>query len=153
MSEWRISEEQLHLVNTALAEHDDTIVPNLLTRTAQESKLFPMLPYFMMSFMQAYYMYPGILRKASEHISPEDIGHRMRNSSGQLGTLAANMSGQLLYLQGRVELIKLGVIRPEDNLEDLWYVIDWHERVMSTYRRNEGHIWTNAAGDLSQVLD
>ena len=153
MSEWRISEAQLHLVNTALAEHDDTIVPNLLTRTAQESKLFPMLPYFMMSFMQAYYMYPGILRKASEHISPEDIGHRMRNSSGQLGTLAANMSGQLLYLQGRVELIKLGVLRPEDNLEDLWYVIDWHERLMSTYRRNEGHIWTNAAGDMSQVLD
>ncbi|CAB4927064.1 MAG: hypothetical protein F2840_00120 [Actinobacteria bacterium] len=153
MSEWRISEAQLHLVNTALAEHDDTIVPNLLTRTAQESKLFPMLPYFMMSFMQAYYMYPGILRKASEHISPEDVGHRMRNSSIQLGTLAANMGGQLLYLQGRVELIKLGVLRPEDNLEDLWYVIDWHERVMSTYRRNEGHIWTNAAGDMSQVLD
>jgi hypothetical protein len=153
VSEWRITEEQLHLVNTALAEHDDTIVPNLLTRTAQESKLFPMLPYFMMSFEQAYYMYPGILRKAEAHISPEDIGHRMRNSSIQLGTLTANMAGQLLYLQGRVELIKLGVLRPEDNLEDLWYVIDWHERVMSTYRRNEGHIWTNAAGDMSQVLD
>jgi hypothetical protein len=35
VSDWSISEEQLHLVNTALAEHDDTIVPNLLTRTAQ----------------------------------------------------------------------------------------------------------------------
>ena len=153
MSEWRISEEQLHLVNTALAEHDDTIARNLMTRTAQESKLFPMLPYFMMSFMQAYYMYPGIIRKASEHISPEDVGHRMRNSSIQLGTLTSNMGGQLLYLQGRVELIKLGVLRPEDNLEDLWYVTDWHERVMSTYRRNEGHIWTDSAGDLSHVLD
>ena len=78
MSERKITEEQLHLVNTALAEHDDTISRNLMTRTAQESKLFPMLPYFMMSFIQAYYMYPNILRKASEHLSPEDIGHRMR---------------------------------------------------------------------------
>lgn len=153
MSEWKITEEQLHLVNTALAEHDDTISRNLMTRTAQESKLFPMLPYFMMSFIQAYYMYPTILRQASEHISPEDIGHRMRNSSLQLGTLTANMGGELLYLQGRVELIKLGLLRPEDNLEDLWYVIDWHQRVMSTYRRNEGHIWTDAARDMSHVLD
>lgn len=153
MSEWKISEEQLRLVNTALAEHDDTISRNLMTRTAQESKLFPMLPYFMMSFIQAYYMYPNILRKASEHASPEDIGHRMRNSSLQLGTLTANMGGELLYLQGRVELIKLGLLRPEDNLEDLSYVIDWHHRVMSTYRRNEGHIWTDSADDMSHVLD
>jgi hypothetical protein len=153
MSDWKITEEQLRLVNTALAEHDDTISRNLMTRTAQESKLFPMLPYFMMSFIQAYYMYPTILRKASEHLSPEDIGHRMRNSSQQLGTLTANMGGELLYLQGRVELIKLGLLRPEDNLEDLWYVIDWHHRVMSTYRRNEGHIWTDSADDMSHVLD
>ena len=152
MSEWRISEEQLHLVNTALAEHDDTIAPNLLTRTAQESKLFPMLPYFMMSFMQTYYMYPNVLRKASESVSPEEVGHRMRNSRMQLGTLSVNMVVQL-YFQGRVELIKLGVARPEDNLEDLWFVTDWFERVMSTYRRNEGHLWTNAAGDMSHVLD
>lgn len=152
MSGWRITEEQLHLVNTALAEHDDTIARNLMTRTAQESKLFPMLPYFMMSFEQAYYMYPDIIRKASQYVSPEDVGHRMRNSAIQLGTLTANM-GELLYLQGRVELIKLGVLRPEDNLEDLWYVLDWHSRVMSSYRRNEGHIWTDAAGDMSQVLD
>ena len=153
MSEWKITEAQLHLVNTALAEHDDTISRNLMTRTAQESKLFPMLPYFMMSFIQAYYLYPTVIRKASEHLSPEDIGHRMRNSSQQLGTLTANMSGHLLYLQGRVELIKLGLLRPEDNLEDLWYVTDWFERVMSTYRRNEGHIWTDGAGDMSHVLD
>jgi hypothetical protein len=153
MSEWKISEERLHLVNTALAEHDDTISRNLMTRTAQESKLFPMLPYFMMSFIQAYYMYPNIIRKASEHVSPEDLGHRMRNSSQQLGTLTANMGGELLYLQGRVELIKLGLLRPEDNLEDLWYVIDWHHRVMSSYRRNEGHIWTDSADDTSHVLD
>ena len=153
MSEWQITEAQLRLTNTALAEHDDSIARNLMTRTAQESKLFPMLPYFMMSFMQSYYAYPDIIRRASEHTSPEEIGHRMRNSSIQLGTLTANMGGQLLYLQGRVELIKLGLLRPEDNLEDLWYVIDWHERVMSTYRRNEGHIWTDSAGDLSHVLD
>jgi hypothetical protein len=153
MSEWRISEAELRLVNTALAEHDDTISRNLMTRTAQESKLFPMLPYFMMSFIQAYYMYPTILRRASEVLSPEDIGHRMRNSSQQLGTLTANMGGELLYLQGRVELIKLGLLRPEDNLEDLWYVIDWHHRVMSSYRRNEGHIWTDSADDTSHVLD
>jgi hypothetical protein len=131
MGDWKITEEQLRLVNTALAEHDDTISRNLMTRTAQESKLFPMLPYFMMSFIQAYYMYPNIIRKASEHTSPEDLGHRMRNSSQQLGTLTGNMGGELLYLQGRVELIKLGLLRPEDNLEDLWYVIDWHHRLTS----------------------
>ncbi len=153
MTEWAITEEQLHDVNTALAEHDDTIARNLMTRTAQESKLFPMLPYFMMSFMQAYYTYPDILRRASQFVSPEDMGHRARNVSLQLGTLTGNMGGQMLYLQGRVELIKLGLIRPEDNLEDLWYVANWHKRFMSTFRRNEGHLYTDGAGDISQVHD
>ncbi len=152
MTDWKISEEQLLELNGFLARHDDMISPNLRTRTAQESKLFPMTPYVMMSFLNFYYTMPDLLRKIEMSISPEELGHRARNSTTQLNTLTILM--QLVnYLQGRVELIRLGAIRPEDNLEDLWYVCRFYRRVMGGYRRNDGHEFASEAGDISLTHD
>ena len=56
---------------------DDVLVHNCVTRTAQESKLFPILPYLDMVMIESYWRYPDLLRKALAVLPPEDIGHRI----------------------------------------------------------------------------
>jgi hypothetical protein len=124
MSDWRITEEQLLDLNSFLQRSDDVLVHNCLTRTAQESKLFPVLPYLMMSMIEAYWRYPDQLRRSMEVISPEDVGHRARNSSAIFNRMTS-WAVPNYYLNGRSNLIRLGLISPSDNLEDLWTVCDW----------------------------
>ena len=52
-----------------------------MTRTAQESKLFPILPYLVMTFIDAYCVPGPAPQGAPKHVTPEDVGHRIRNSS------------------------------------------------------------------------
>lgn len=149
MSEWRISEQELGRINRFLQSSEDQMIHNCLTRTAQESKLFPIMPYLMLSFFEAYYRFPDLLRAAGEVISPEEAGHRARNATCHLGRLTSwGISN--FYFNARTELIKLGIVRPEDNLEDLWTIVDWHERFASSYHRRNGHVWTLHAWDISQ---
>ena len=152
MSDFRISEEQLLAVNTFLQRTDDVIVANCVTRTAQESKLFPLMPYLYLCFFDAYYRFPDLLRKATEHISPEEIGHRARVSSTHLTKL--NAWGTLnFYLNGRAALIRAGLLRPQDNLEDLWTVTDFWQRFSRSYHRNGAHAWAFDAKDIAQEHD
>jgi hypothetical protein len=78
MSEWQITEQQLLELNAHLQRTDDVLIHNCLTRTAQESKLFPIMPYLMMCFYDAYYRFPDLLREATAVMSPEEMGHRAR---------------------------------------------------------------------------
>ncbi|MDQ2700435.1 MAG: hypothetical protein M3Y23_03800 [Actinomycetota bacterium] len=149
MSDWQINEEQLLDLNSFLQRSDDVLVHNCLTRTAQESKLFPVLPYLMMSMIEAYWRYPDQLRRSMEVVSPEDVGHRARNVSTLYSKLTAwGMANY--YLNGRSNLIRAGMIRPEDNLEDLWLVCDWYTRFCKSYQRASGHVNNLDAGDLGQ---
>lgn len=152
MSNWEITEDQLHDINVFLQASDDSLVANCITRTAQESKLFPIMPYLMVNFFDAYYRYPDHIRRASEIVSPEEAGHRARNSTCKLSGLPA-WAVPNFYINGRNELIRLGLLRPEDNLEDLWTVVDWYKRFASTLYRNSGHIYTYQAHDIRQVHD
>ena len=70
MSEWQIDEQQLLELNSYLTRADDVLVHMCIPRTAQESKLFPMLSYLDAVFFDTYYRYPDILRKATERMSP-----------------------------------------------------------------------------------
>jgi hypothetical protein len=150
MSEWRLDEEQLLQLNTRLQRIDDVLIHNCLTRTAQESKLFPLMPYLMLCFYDAYYRFPDLLRKATAVMSPEDLGHRARETGCKLSTL--NLWGTInFYLNGRTCLIKTGLLRPQDNLEDLWFMVDFHHRFMRAYRRSPGQLWTLDAGDIAQT--
>ena len=54
MADFRIDEERLNRLNTTLSRADDVIIYNCITRTAQESKLFPLMPYLMLCFYDAY---------------------------------------------------------------------------------------------------
>jgi hypothetical protein len=150
MSDWRITEEQLLVLNSFLQRSDDVLVHNCLTRTAQESKLFPVLPYLMMSMIEAYWRYPDQLRRSMEVISPEDVGHRARNS-GLVFNRMTSWAVPNYYLNGRSNLIRLGLISPTDNLEDLWLVCDWYRRFARSFNRTSGHVSALDAGDISPV--
>jgi hypothetical protein len=152
MTEWRISEEQLHAANVMIQRADDVLVHNCVTRTAQESKLFPILPYLDMTMIDSYWRYPDLLRKALGHLAPEDIGHRTRNVTTTL-TRLTSWASLNYYLNGRSLLMRLGVIGPEDNLEDLCFMVEWYRRMNGAYHRNDGHIWALDAGDINHDHD
>jgi hypothetical protein len=144
---WRIEESQLGLLNTVLQRADDVLVYNCVTRTAQESKLFPVMPYLMTVMIEAYYRFPDLIREASRELSPEAVGHRSR----EVTTYLSGLTGWAVlnyYLNGRSLLIRLGLVRPEDNLEDLWTMVDWWLRFKQTYHRNSGHVWAHDAWDM-----
>lgn len=151
MSEWRPDDEQQLLeLNTRLQRIDDVLIHNCLTRTAQESKLFPLMPYLMLCFFDAYYRFPDLLRKATAVMTPEQLGHRARESGCRLNTL--NLWGTLnFYLNGRTCLIKNGLLRPQDNLEDLWFMVDFHHRFLQAYRRSPAQLWSLDANDIGQT--
>ena len=150
MGDWRITEEQLLDLNTVLQRCDDVLVTNCVTRTAQESKLFPILPYLDMVMIDAYWRFPEILRRASAMLSPEEIGHRMREvSTTTIGVTAwATLN---YYVNGRSLLIRNGLLGPEDHLEDLWFMVDFHQRMMKAYRRSSAHVNTLDALDIAQT--
>ena len=128
------------------------IVTNCLTRTAQESKLFPLMPYLYLCFLDAYYRFPDLIRKATDVISIEDIGHRSRVATTHLSRLSA--WGTInFYLNGRALLIRAGLLRAEDNLEDLVTMVDFWQRFSRAAYRNGAHEWTLDAGDIDQTHD
>ena len=152
MSDWRIDEPKLLAVNTFLQRVDDVIVTNCLTRTAQESKLFPLMPYLYLCFLDAYYRFPDLIRKATAVMTPEDIGHRARVSTTHLTKLSA--WGTInFYLNGRALLIRAGLLRAQDNLEDLVTMVDFWQRFSRAYHRNGAHEWTLDANDIAQEHD
>ncbi len=152
MSEWRITEQQLLDLNVFMQRSDEVVITNCLTRTAQESKLFPIMPYLVMSMYDAYYRYPDLIRRASAVVSPEDVGHRARNATCNISKLTG-WGVVNFYLQGRELLIKKGLLRPDDNLEDLFTVVDWWQRFSAAYHRNGAHRYTLDASDIAQEHD
>lgn len=147
---WQIDEGQLAELNFLLQRCDDALVYNCVTRTAQESKLFPVLPYLMNVMVETYYRYPDIIREASVQITPEQVGDRAREVSTYLSGLTG-WATLNYYLNGRAWLIRMGLIRPEDNLEDLWTVADWWLRFQRSYRRHGGHAFALDAWDMNPV--
>lgn len=148
MSDWRIDEEQLFRLNTVLQQQDDILVTNCLTRSAQESKLFPIMPYLDLVMIDCYYRTPDLLRKVAARVTPEQIGDRAREASTTL-TRLTTWAILNYYVNGRSLLIRHGMLRPEDNLEDLWFVADFQQRLISAYQRANAHQSAYAAGDIS----
>jgi hypothetical protein len=150
MSDWRIDEQQLLALNTVLQRADDVLVTNCVTRTAQESKLFPILPYLDLVMIESYWRWPDLLRQVAAERAPEELGHRLREVSTTMTHLTA-WSSLNYYLNGRSLLIRHGLIAPEDNLEDLWFMVDFHQRLKRAFHRSSGHVWALDAGDIAQV--
>ena len=58
-----------------------------VTRTVQESKLFPVPAYMLLSYLCCYYRYPALLRKIESRLSAQEIGDRARAMGGKFGNL------------------------------------------------------------------
>ena len=56
------------------------------------------------------------------------------------------------YLMGRELLINLGLLRPEDGVEDVIYVMDFWRRIQLSYHRNDGHMTNKEFGHCRQFL-
>ncbi len=122
-----------------------------VTRTVQESKLFPVPSYMLLSYLCCFYRYPELLRKVEARMPAEEIGDRVRAMGGKLG----NLTGWALptfYLIGREMLINFGMLDPADAAEDVAYVMDFWRRFKLAQQREDGHLNAREFGQRVQLL-
>ena len=75
----RLSYAQLLETNNLVQHFTDETYWLCVTRTVQESKLFPVPAYMLLSYLMAFFRYPSLLRKIEARITAEEIGDRGRN--------------------------------------------------------------------------
>ena len=138
-------------LNAWIRKNAETWYLHCTTRTVQESKLFPVPAYMVLSYLMAYYRYPALLRKLAEHITPEELGDRLREVNTK-GTIINLSCIPQFYLAGRQTLIDRGMIKPTDGLDDVVFVEDFAERLNLAYHRNHAHVLPYDAGLRAQVL-
>lgn len=122
------------------------------TRTVQGSKLFPVSPYILLSYLNAFYRYPSLLRKIESRMRAEDIADRARNMGMKITNSSLGWALPNFYLLGRELLISLGFLRPQDALEDVIRVLDFWKRYLLSWHRNDGHITNREYGHRAQIL-
>lgn len=138
-------------LNAWIRKNADTWYLHCTTRTVQESKLFPVPAYMVVSYLQAFYRYPDLLRKLETRMRAEDIGDRLRES-GTKGNIISLSCLPEFYLAGRQVLIGWGMLRASDALDDLLYVSDFAERLNLSYHRNHAHVLPSDCNLRAQVL-
>ena len=138
--------------NELLRKISDTTYWLCITRTVQESKLFPVPSYMLLSYLNAFYRWPELLRRVEREISAEECGDRARESSLKLDTVNAAWAVPAFYLLGREMLLAMGLLRPGDAAEDVAYVLDFVRRFNLAYHRSDAHLTNKDFGDRSQYL-
>jgi hypothetical protein len=123
-----------------------------VTRTVQGSKLFPVSPYILFSYLNAFYRYPELLRKIEAVMPAEEVADRARNIGVKLQASHLAWAMPCFYLLGRELLIGWGMIRPQDALDDVVTVMDFWKRFSLAWHRNDGHLTARDFGHRSQVL-
>src|SRR3989440_12967150 len=119
-------------------------------RTVQESKLFPVNPYISLSYLQAWYRWPELLRKIDAAMPAEEFGDRARNVGSYFNTITMGLIPQF-YLGGRQMLLDMGMLRPTDALDDVMFVLDFGRRVNMAYHRSHAHVYPSDANQRAQV--
>lgn len=122
------------------------------TRTVQGSKLFPVSPYILFSYLNTFYRLPSLLRKIEEVMPAEEIADRSRNMGIKLQNSHMGNAMPSFYLLGREYLLTLGFLRPQDAVEDVLYVMDFWKRYQLSWHRNDGHITNKEFGHRGQFL-
>ena len=115
-------------------------------------KLFPVPAYMMLSYMMSYYRYPSLLRKIESRMSAEEIGDRARNAGIKIQNPSMGWALPGFYLLGPRMAHFARLIRPQDALEDLIYVMDFWKRFQLSWHRNNGHITNKEFGHRGQFL-
>jgi hypothetical protein len=136
--------------NTYLRKAADSFFFQCTTRTVQESKLFPVNPYIALSYFQAWYRWPELLRKIDAAMPAEEIGDRARQVGSYVNTITAGLIPQF-YLGGRQILLDMGMLKPTDALDDVMDVLDFGRRLNLSYHRAAEHIIPSDASHRDQV--
>jgi len=147
-----ITYAQLLETNNLMQINTDESYWLCVTRTVQESKLFPVPSYMMMSYLMAFYRYPSLLRKIEGRMRAEEIGDRARNMAMKIQHPGVSWGLPCFYMLGREWLINIGLLKPTDAIEDLIYVMDFWKRFMLAFHRNDGHLNSWQFGHRSQIL-
>ncbi len=147
-----LSYAELLETNNLIQQNTDETYWLCLTRTVQESKLFPVSPYMILSYFMAFYRYPALLRKIETHMRAEEIGDRVRGRGIKCQNPALGWGLPNFYLLGREYLISLGLIRPQDAVDDIRYVLDFWKRFQLAWHRNDGHLTNREFGHRAQIL-
>ena len=148
----RLSYAQLLETNFMLQHVGDITYWQCVTRTTQESKLFPVPAYMMLSYANCFYRYPTLLRKIEARMSAEELGDRARETGTKVNTLTMGWAMPGFYLLGREWLLNLGLIRAEDAVEDVAYVMDFWKRVSLAYHRADYHLTNKDFHHRSNLL-
>jgi hypothetical protein len=152
MSDTRPTYAQLLETNNLMQNCGDATYWLCLTRTVQGSKLFPVSPYILLSYLNAFYRYPTLLKKIEARMRAEVIADRARNMGMKITNSALGWAMPNFYLLGRELLLTLGFLRPQDALEDVVYVMDFWKRYLLSWHRNDGHITNREYGNRAQIL-
>jgi hypothetical protein len=121
------------------------------TRTVQESKLFPVNPYIALSYLNAWYRWPELMRKIETSMSAEELGDRARVDGSYASTITLGLIPQF-YMGGRQILLDMGMLKPTDALDDVMYMLDFGERINLAYHRAHAHSLASDAGQRAQIL-
>jgi len=152
MSRPEISYAQLLETNNLIQNCGEETYWLCLTRTVQGSKLFPVSAYILFSYLNAFYRYPSLLRKIEASMPAEAIADRARNMGMKIQNAAIGWALPNFYLLGRELLITFGMLRPQDALEDVIYVMDFWKRYVLSWHRNDGHLNNREYGQRAQIL-
>ena len=137
--------------NQWIRKVSDSFFWQCTTRTVQESKLFPVNPYICLSYYNAWYRYPELLRKVDAALPAEEIGDRAREVSSYVNLLTTSLISQF-YLGARQFQIDMGLLRPTDAIDDVMFVMDFSRRLNLSYHRNHGHMLATDTNNRAQVL-
>jgi hypothetical protein len=136
--------------NTYLQKAADSFYFQCTARTVQESKLFPVNPYIALSYVNAWYRWPELLRKVDAAMPAEEIGDRARQVGSYVNTISMGLIPQF-YLGGRQILLDMGMIKATDAVDDVAFVLNFGRRLNLAYHRGNGHILPSDANQRDQV--
>ncbi|MFT3872367.1 MAG: hypothetical protein QM714_06915 [Nocardioides sp.] len=134
-----------------MQKHADAWYRLCTTRTTQESKLFPVSAYMMYGYALSFLRYPTLLRRLSEHMSPEEVGDRIREVHTKSSVLNLSVAAGF-FLGGRELFIDMGLIKPTDAVEDVYFVEDFFERLHLSFHRQHSHALPSDANMRAQML-
>lgn len=123
-----------------------------VTRTVQGSKLFPVSAYILLSYLNAFYRWPTLLKKIEARLKAEEIADRSRLMGIKTQSTMVGACMPAFYLLGREWLISMGLLRPQDAIEDVMYVMDFWKRYQLSWHRNDGHLTNSDFSHRAQIL-
>jgi phosphohistidine swiveling domain-containing protein len=124
--------------------------PEMTRRSGFTSELFPMLPYMALSVIEDFYSYPARVAAIEARMPAEEIGRRLRGAPGLVSPLWIWMVGYH-YLTGRECLIKMGLLRRDERIDEVRAVVDFWRRLTLAHR-GDGTLDYKDAGFTNRYL-